>query len=95
MPELPRMEVALDVQMEIADPERIKLHGAVPDPVWFDLRAELTRLGLVEGFDELLCLPTLQGVELHWYQVETVRKVLKQYRVAAHPRGRPVESIVN
>ena len=33
MPELPRMEVALDVQMEIADPERIKLHGAVPDPV--------------------------------------------------------------
>jgi superfamily II DNA or RNA helicase len=80
MPELPRMEVALDMQMEIADLERIELHGATLDPVWFDLRAELTRLGLVEGFDELLCLPTLQGVEPHWYQVETVRKVLKQYR---------------
>ena len=28
----------------------------------------------------MLCLPALQGVEAHWYQVETVRKVLKQYR---------------
>jgi SNF2 family DNA or RNA helicase len=34
----------------------------------------------MEGFDELLCLPALRGVEAHWYQIETVRKVLKQYR---------------
>ena len=46
----------------------------------FRLRGELVRLSLFEGFDELLCLPALQGVEAHWYQVETVRKVLKQYR---------------
>ena len=52
----------------------------MPDPAWFRLRGELTQLGLLEGFDELLCLPTLQGVEAHWYQIETVRKVLKQYR---------------
>ena len=38
----------------------------------------MTRLGLFEGFDELLCLPALQ--EAHWHQVETVRKVLKHYR---------------
>ncbi|MFC7694184.1 SNF2-related protein [Paeniroseomonas aquatica] len=54
--------------------------GGTPEPAWFRLRGELTQLGLVEGFDELLCLPTLQGVEAHWYQIETVRKVLKQYR---------------
>ena len=47
---------------------------------WFRLRSELIRLSLFEGFDELLCLPALRGVETHWYQVETVRKVLKQYR---------------
>ena len=44
------------------------------------MRGELVRLSLFEGFDELLCLPALQGVEPHWYQTETVRKVLKQYR---------------
>ena len=58
----------------------IQLDGGAPDPAWFRLRGELTQLGLVEGFDELLCLPALHGVEAHWYQIETVRKVLKQYR---------------
>ncbi len=79
-PDLPRVQVALDVQIEIEDPGGIQFGAPASDPVWFNLRAELTRLGLVEGFDELLCLPTLLGVEPHWYQVETVRKVLKQYR---------------
>ncbi|MCK6453139.1 MAG: SNF2-related protein [Alphaproteobacteria bacterium] len=51
-----------------------------PDPESFRLRAELARLSLFEGFDELLCLPALRDVEPHWYQTETVRKVLKQYR---------------
>ena len=35
---------------------------------------------LAQGFDELLCLPHLRGIETFWYQVETVRKVLKQFR---------------
>src|SRR5208282_2831923 len=51
-----------------------------PDPIPFRLRGELVRLSLFEEFDELLCLPALHGVEPHWYQTETVRKVLKQYR---------------
>src|SRR5262249_21733541 len=42
----------------------------------FRLRHELAHLGLLQGFDELLCLPTLHGVETFWYQIETVRKVL-------------------
>jgi superfamily II DNA or RNA helicase len=80
MPELPRLETDLTVRFEIADPEAIQLAGDATEPAWFRLRGELTRLSLFEGFDELLCLPALQGVETHWYQVETVRKVLKQYR---------------
>ncbi len=78
--DLPRLEVALSLNFDIAAPEAILLAGVAPDPVWFGLRHELTQLGLVEGFDELLCLASLQGVEAHWYQIETVRKVLKQYR---------------
>ena len=46
----------------------------------FLLRYELTQLSLWQGFDELLCLPLLRGVDTYWYQVETVRKVLKQFR---------------
>ncbi len=31
------------------------------------------------GFDELLCLDAMTGIEKYWYQVETVKKVLKQF----------------
>ena len=46
----------------------------------FRLRAEWTQLSLLQGFDDLLCLPALHGVETYWYQVESVRKVLRQFR---------------
>ena len=46
----------------------------------FLLKHDLSRLSLFKGFDELLCIPKLHGVEHYWYQVETVRKVLKQFR---------------
>jgi hypothetical protein len=47
---------------------------------WFILREHFAHLGLAEGFDELLCVPHLKGIETFWYQTETVRKVLKQFR---------------
>ena len=78
--DLPRLEARLDIAIELANPEAIEMAGTETDPMAFRLRGELVRLSLFEGFDELLCLPALQGVEAHWYQVETVRKVLKQYR---------------
>ncbi len=79
---LPRLEARFDMAFELVNADAIEIAGseASADPAAFRLRAELVRLSLFEGFDELLCLPALQGVEAHWYQVETVRKVLKQYR---------------
>ena len=47
---------------------------------WWSLRERFAHLGLAQGFDELLCLPHLSGVEPLWHQIETVRKVLKQFR---------------
>jgi superfamily II DNA or RNA helicase len=82
VPDLPRLEARFDISFELANEHAIEIAGAEAsaDPGPFRLRGELVRLSLFEGFDELLCLPALQGVEAHWYQVETVRKVLKQYR---------------
>ena len=80
--DLPRLDAPLDIAFEFANAEAVEVSGPESqlDPAPFRLRAELIRLSLFEGFDELLCLPALQGVEAHWYQVETVRRVLKQYR---------------
>jgi SNF2 family DNA or RNA helicase len=81
-PPLPRVEVEIPFTMEIdlvalssvaaREPER--------DGRWFSLRERLAHLGLAQGFDELLCLPHLTGFAPLWHQIETVRKVLKQFR---------------
>ena len=80
--DLPRQEAGFDMTFDLANAEAIEIAGDADtqDELLFALRGELVRLSLFEGFDELLCLPTLRGVEPHWYQTETVRKVLKQYR---------------
>jgi superfamily II DNA or RNA helicase len=78
--DLPKLEARFDLAFDLGDLSRMRATEARPDPVAFHLRSELVRLSLFEGFDELLCLPALHDVEAHWYQVETVRKVLKQYR---------------
>jgi len=44
------------------------------------LHLELAQLGLLRGFDQLLCLEGLTGVEHLPHQIETVRKVLRHFR---------------
>jgi len=44
------------------------------------LHVEHARLALLRGFEELLCLEGLRGVEHLPHQVETVRKVLRHFR---------------
>jgi len=44
------------------------------------LLIDYTHLTIQGGFDELLCLNTLEGVEKYFYQIETVKKVLKYFR---------------
>jgi superfamily II DNA or RNA helicase len=80
LPDLPRLDARFDMTFEIANSDAIEIVGADPDPIPFRLRGELIRLSLFEEFDDLLCIPALHDVEPHWYQTETVRKVLKQYR---------------
>ena len=70
----------LAVRFKLPSADDLATHSATGEREWFDIRRELTELGLARGFDELLCLPTLRSVETYWYQIETVRKVLKQFR---------------
>ena len=50
------------------------------DPELLRLHHELARFRLLRGFDQLLCLDGLEGVEHLPHQIETVRKVLRHFR---------------
>jgi superfamily II DNA or RNA helicase len=43
------------------------------------LRVDHAYLDIQSGFDDLLCLKVIKGVERYWYQVETAKKVLKYF----------------
>ena len=81
-PTLERLQV--DIPLVVASHLRPLLAAATgqaeSEGGWFTLRERFAHLGLAEGFDELLCVPHLKGIETFWYQTETVRKVLKQFR---------------
>ena len=81
-PPLPRVEVGIPFTMEIDLAALSSVDTGQPeqDGRRFGLRERLAHLGLAQGFDELLCLPHLAGFEPLWHQLETVRKVLKQFR---------------
>jgi superfamily II DNA or RNA helicase len=82
LPALPRLSARIPVSFDLPDVESFALTPEVPNEVrdWFRLRSQFAHLSLLQGFDELLCLPLLHDVNTYWYQVETVRKVLKQFR---------------
>jgi SNF2 family DNA or RNA helicase len=41
---------------------------------------DYTYLTIQSGYDELLCLNAITDIEKYWYQIETVKKVLKYFR---------------
>lgn len=43
------------------------------------LTLDFERLLLQGGFNELLCLNSMTGVDKYWYQIETAKKVLKHF----------------
>jgi superfamily II DNA or RNA helicase len=81
-PALPRPEVDIPLTLGFdAAPLFAALAGPIePEGRWFSLRQRFLHLGLAQSFDELLCLPQLQGFAPLQHQIETVRKVLKQFR---------------
>jgi len=79
---LPRIEIDIPftAEFDLAPLLAAAKYRPDHDGAWYVLRERFAHLGLAQGFDELLCLPHLNGIETFWHQVETVRKVLKQFR---------------
>jgi superfamily II DNA or RNA helicase len=79
---LPLVDIDIPLSFQLDTAPLIAGLGRAPETEGrdFHLRERLAHLSLVQGFDELLCLPHLVGVEPLWHQIETVRKVLKQFR---------------
>ncbi|MBM4331396.1 MAG: ATP-dependent helicase [Deltaproteobacteria bacterium] len=75
---------AFNVPLTIAPPDPatslINLPANLSSLKEIKLRMEYTHLTIQGGFDELLCLNSIRGVEKFWYQIETVKKVLKYFR---------------
>jgi superfamily II DNA or RNA helicase len=81
-PSLPyiALDIPLTMEMNLAALSKAVTERPEPTGKWFCLRERFAHLSLAQGFDELLCLSHLTGFEPLWYQIETVRKVLKQFR---------------
>jgi superfamily II DNA or RNA helicase len=81
-PALPRLEIDIpfSLELDLAPLSAAMTAAAEQDGRFFLLRERLAHLGLAQGFDELFCLPHLIGFEPLDHQIETVRKVLKQFR---------------
>ena len=79
---LPRIEIDIPFTAEVDLAPFLHAVACPPEPDgrFWELRERFTHLAFAQGFDELLCLPHLIGVEPLQHQIETVRKVLKQFR---------------
>ena len=81
-PGLPRidLDIAFAAEFDLGPLMAAANNSPEHDGAWHLLRERFAHLGLAQGFDELLCIPHLRGIETFWFQIETVRKVLKQFR---------------
>jgi len=73
-PEPPRVRVAF------LPPPPLASSAATGALVDYFLRRGLQELRLAQSFEDLVCLPSLTGVDSYVYQHETVRKVLRHFK---------------
>ena len=82
IPPLPVFPARIPMRFEMPDPREYDLldRTSTASSQDFVLRLDLAHASLLKTYDDLLCLSQLHGVDHYWYQVETARKVLKQFR---------------
>jgi SNF2 family DNA or RNA helicase len=82
LPGLPLLDINIPFEIELdLAPLLVAMHSPPrSNGRWYRLRERFSHLSLAQGFDELVCLPHLRGIETLAHQVESVRKVLKRFR---------------
>jgi SNF2 family DNA or RNA helicase len=79
LPPFPKLSTPdIEVRFEFEDME-LEQPSVTPAAEVF-LRRDYTLLRLQKGFDELLSLGEVTNLEHFWYQLETVRRVLRDFR---------------
>ena len=76
-PEKPSEQPKVGVQFFPAAAPAFANVGTVAD---YFLRRQWIELRLAQNFEDLLCLPSLHGVDAYMYQQETVRRVLRHFK---------------
>ena len=46
---------------------------------YYEARLDLFNLSVLADYDQLVCLPSLSHIDKYWYQIETAKKVIKQF----------------
>jgi SNF2 family DNA or RNA helicase len=55
------------------------LNQDVSELDYLEARCSLFQLKVLADYDQLVCLPALHHIDKHWYQIETAKKVIKQF----------------
>ena len=80
-PGLPKISAQIGVSLNLPAAKDLDVQFQTAESSgWIKARLDLARLSLFEGFGDLLCLPHLRDVDTYWYQIETAKKVLRQFR---------------
>lgn len=76
-------EYHLDISFSFISPDAVLTRIArdeAEEKRFYDLRLDVSHLSLLRSLEELLCLETLKGVEKFWYQIEVVKRVIRDFR---------------
>ncbi len=73
-------EIPVSIQVDSPAFKKILSHGQFTSLERYELALQGYRIRFQESFENLICLNNLQDVRSLWYQEETARKVLKNFR---------------
>ncbi len=78
--EMPAPEIEMRFSLDSQQLQSVVQQGRVSSEDFFNLALWAYRLSFRSSFDQLLCLALLSDVQSFWYQEETARKVMKDFR---------------
>ncbi len=76
-------EYQLKVSFSFKPPDKVLTRiaqGKPEEKFLYELKLDASRLSLLRELEELLCLETLKGVEKYWYQLEVVKRVIRDFK---------------